>query len=452
MSTRARILFVEDEPAIAEPFSRALARNGFDVITALTAAQALERFEAHPARPCAPRPRATGRRRPRRVPRPAPHVGGPDHHAHRPRHRDGPRRGPRDRRGRLRGQAVLAVPRSSRASGLCCAGRRLGDAPPAAYALGDLRIDAAARRAWRTGNGARPVAQGVRPAARARAPARARRSPRGAHGPTSGTATGSARPRRSTCTSDGCAGSSATTLPPRATCTRSGASATASSPPRSSSDRSQAAWRRRRKPSRAHRPHAGVRPRARPRRDRRSARPEPAGPRRGRGARPGALAGGRRRGDRLGPTAPVGIGATGRPARRERLDRARPGPRRGRARARPCRQRGRERGDSYRGRPEIAAALRGRSVQETRRSATLGADILATAVPIRRGPGPPAGAVRITQSVSAVHRGRTSGGRRARRDRPARPRPRSRGGHADRRPDRAADPSARQRGPPRRAR
>jgi signal transduction histidine kinase len=61
-------------------------------------------------------------------------------------------------------------------------------------------------------------------------------------------------------------------------------------------------------------------------------------------------------------------------------------------------------GDSYRGRPEIAAALRGRSVQETRRSATLGADILATAVPIRRGPGPPAGAVRITQSVSAVHR------------------------------------------------
>jgi signal transduction histidine kinase len=61
-------------------------------------------------------------------------------------------------------------------------------------------------------------------------------------------------------------------------------------------------------------------------------------------------------------------------------------------------------GESYRGRPEIAAALRGRSVQETRRSTTLGADILATAVPIRRGPGPPAGAVRITQSVSAVHR------------------------------------------------
>ena len=48
MAARTRILFVEDEPAIVEPFSRALARHGFDVVTAGTAAQALERFESSP--------------------------------------------------------------------------------------------------------------------------------------------------------------------------------------------------------------------------------------------------------------------------------------------------------------------------------------------------------------------------------------------------------------------
>jgi DNA-binding response OmpR family regulator len=44
MAERARILFVEDERAIVEPFSRALARHGFDVVVAGTAAAALERF------------------------------------------------------------------------------------------------------------------------------------------------------------------------------------------------------------------------------------------------------------------------------------------------------------------------------------------------------------------------------------------------------------------------
>jgi signal transduction histidine kinase len=60
-------------------------------------------------------------------------------------------------------------------------------------------------------------------------------------------------------------------------------------------------------------------------------------------------------------------------------------------------------GDNYASRPEIAAALRGRGVQEQRHSNTLDADILATAVPILRG-GAPAGVVRVTQSVDAVHR------------------------------------------------
>ena len=60
-------------------------------------------------------------------------------------------------------------------------------------------------------------------------------------------------------------------------------------------------------------------------------------------------------------------------------------------------------GTSYASRPEIAGALQGRTVQETRNSQTLGTPILATAVPIRHGTRID-GAVRVTQSVDAVHR------------------------------------------------
>jgi len=59
-------------------------------------------------------------------------------------------------------------------------------------------------------------------------------------------------------------------------------------------------------------------------------------------------------------------------------------------------------GTSYESRPEILTALRGRQVQVLRDSKTLGQQILATAVPIVRN-GRPAGAVRVTQSVAAVH-------------------------------------------------
>jgi signal transduction histidine kinase len=52
-------------------------------------------------------------------------------------------------------------------------------------------------------------------------------------------------------------------------------------------------------------------------------------------------------------------------------------------------------------RPEIATALRGRAVQAQRASHSLGQNILATAVPVLRG-GSTIGAVRITQSVTAV--------------------------------------------------
>jgi signal transduction histidine kinase len=71
----------------------------------------------------------------------------------------------------------------------------------------------------------------------------------------------------------------------------------------------------------------------------------------------------------------------------------------------------RELGSDYSQRPEIAAALRGDAYQRVRHSDTLNSDILATAVPMLRG-GRPNGAVRVTQSVAAVHRAvrRTLGG------------------------------------------
>jgi two-component system, OmpR family, sensor kinase len=70
-----------------------------------------------------------------------------------------------------------------------------------------------------------------------------------------------------------------------------------------------------------------------------------------------------------------------------------------------------ELGTDYSLRPEIAAALRGDAYQKVRHSSTLGTDILATAVPILH-KGRPNGAVRVTQSVDAVHRAvrRTLGG------------------------------------------
>jgi signal transduction histidine kinase len=61
-----------------------------------------------------------------------------------------------------------------------------------------------------------------------------------------------------------------------------------------------------------------------------------------------------------------------------------------------------ELGMSYSQRPEIAAALRGDAYQGVRHSDTLDSDILATAVPVVR-QGRPNGAVRVTQSVAAVH-------------------------------------------------
>lgn len=59
-------------------------------------------------------------------------------------------------------------------------------------------------------------------------------------------------------------------------------------------------------------------------------------------------------------------------------------------------------GASYESRPEIEQALSGKPFQGERTSQTLGQQILATAVPIIRN-GKPVGAVRVTQSVAALH-------------------------------------------------
>lgn len=59
-------------------------------------------------------------------------------------------------------------------------------------------------------------------------------------------------------------------------------------------------------------------------------------------------------------------------------------------------------GSSYEARPEIETALTGHPVQVQRASRTLGQEILATAVPIVHN-AQPVGAVRVTQSVSAVN-------------------------------------------------
>jgi len=60
-------------------------------------------------------------------------------------------------------------------------------------------------------------------------------------------------------------------------------------------------------------------------------------------------------------------------------------------------------GTSYRSRPEIKIALDGRRAQGERHSATLGQDLLYTAVPVTN-QGRVVGAVRVTQDVSAVGR------------------------------------------------
>ena len=87
-----RVLLVEDELSIAEPFAQALGRSGFETTIAPTAGEALQLARDDRSRRRAARSHAPRRRRSRRVPRAAPHLHGPDHHADGPRNRDRPDR------------------------------------------------------------------------------------------------------------------------------------------------------------------------------------------------------------------------------------------------------------------------------------------------------------------------------------------------------------------------
>ena len=101
-----RILFVEDENAISEPFSQALKRAGFEPVVARTAAQALdlaERLEPDLVLLDLRLPDGDGRDVCRQLRR---DLGGADRDADRQRNRDRPDHRPRARSRRLRGQAV----------------------------------------------------------------------------------------------------------------------------------------------------------------------------------------------------------------------------------------------------------------------------------------------------------------------------------------------------------
>ena len=137
---------------------------------------------------------------------------GADHHAHRARHRGRPHRRSRDRRRRLRRQAVQQR-RADRADPrVASAHRRRDEGRRRHFTIGGLDVDEAqVARSPHGRRAARSLAQGIRSLVRARAQRRQRRHARGPDGRASGTRTGSARPRRSTCTSAGCARSSATT-------------------------------------------------------------------------------------------------------------------------------------------------------------------------------------------------------------------------------------------------
>jgi two-component system, OmpR family, response regulator RegX3 len=148
MNLRPRILFVEDEAAIAEPFAHALARNGFDVVPARNVSEALVRFDGTPPDLILldiALPDGDGRdlcrelRRRSEVPiimltargtetdRVVGLELGADDYVVKP----------------FSGAEVIARIRAVLRRRLASGG------PPIPYAVGDLRIDPAARRAWR---------------------------------------------------------------------------------------------------------------------------------------------------------------------------------------------------------------------------------------------------------------------------------------------------------------
>ncbi len=177
---RPTILLVEDERSIAEPFASALEREGFEAVVAPTARAALELFRRRDPSLVLLDIALPGRRRPRGLPRAAARVGRADHHAHRARDGDRPRRRPRAGRRRLRGQAVQRG-RGDRAHPRRPAPQRPRHDRGAPAGDRDRRPAARPRRAQRGARrrAARPLAQGVRPARAADARRGPRRHARG---------------------------------------------------------------------------------------------------------------------------------------------------------------------------------------------------------------------------------------------------------------------------------
>ena len=164
-----RILVVEDEDSISEPFAEALRAGRVRAGRHPHRGRGARAAGGGRAGPGDARPQPPRRRRPRRLPRAAPPLRRADRDADRARHRDGPHRRPRARRRRLRRQAVqrprgdLADPRRAAPQRPARRRRRGRDGDPGRRA----RARPAARAVAPRRRGARPLAQGVRPARRA---------------------------------------------------------------------------------------------------------------------------------------------------------------------------------------------------------------------------------------------------------------------------------------------
>ena len=161
-----RILVVEDEDSISQPFAEALRRAGFEAAGHPDRRRRAGAGGRGRAGPGDARPHPSRRRRPRRLPRAAAALRCADRDADRARHRDGQDRRPRAGRRRLRGQAVQ---------------RPRGD-------LADPRRAAAQRPARRDRRG-----READPDRRSRA------RPRGPRRPARGRASSTSRARSSTC-------------------------------------------------------------------------------------------------------------------------------------------------------------------------------------------------------------------------------------------------------------
>ena len=117
-----RILVVEDEESFSDPLSYLLRKEGYEVAVAETGPDALEEFDRSRRRPRAARPHAARAVRRRRVPRAAPALERAGDHAHRQGQRDRQGGRARDRRRRLRHQALLLAASCWPGSRPCCAG------------------------------------------------------------------------------------------------------------------------------------------------------------------------------------------------------------------------------------------------------------------------------------------------------------------------------------------